>query len=280
MKPLLRVVAMALVVIFTFSSVAWAGAVEYNNLPQSQPQVGVQGNQDTQLDTKIILPPAKHNPPAKYNPPVIHNPPAKHNPPVVHNPPAKHNPPVVHTAPVKHNPPVVHNANHNKQYRYNAQRYHHWNNTTWPHDRPWHRYINDWNWFIGLGVVGLGAYYVDTNYDRVMYVHFEPESKVYVQEIKTRYGDYNYRERISGFGGEGWRYYWTGEKNIICVFVRDDGYTHTFIWNRAETERQAITLGLLTVEQLAVYGPYNADMPPTLAEEYIKLVIWSQTEWK
>jgi len=266
MKPLLRLVAMALVVIFTFSSVAWAGAVQYKDLPQLQSQVGPQSDQYTPSSNQP--PQVKRNPPAVHRPPVVHNPPAVHKPPVVHNPPAVHKPPVGHHPSVTHRPPVIHNPHHNN-----------WNHN-WPHDRPWHRYFNDWNWFVGFGIVSLGAYYVDANYDRVMYVHFEPENKMYVQEVKARYGDYNYRERISGFGGEGWRYYWTGEQNIICVFVRDDGYTHTFIWNRAETEGQAIALGLLTAEQLAVYRPYNADMPPTLVTEYINLVIWSQTEWK
>lgn len=133
---------------------------------------------------------------------------------------------------------------------------------------------------MAFGILSLGAYYADNNYERVVYVQFETENRGYFNEVTKKYGDYIYRERASGFGGEGWRYYWISQQNIICLYVRDDGYTRTFVWNRAETENQAIILGLMTANQLAEYSMFTMDMPPGLAVEYITTVLWGQTEWE
>jgi hypothetical protein len=133
---------------------------------------------------------------------------------------------------------------------------------------------------VGFGIIGLGAYYLADNADRIVYVQFQSEDRRYFSQVRARYGDYNYRERIYGFGGEGWRYYWIQEQNVICVFVRNDGFAQTFIWNRAETDSQAVALGLLTAAQLAMFSQYSADMPPELVVDYLNIVIWSQTEWK
>ena len=128
--------------------------------------------------------------------------------------------------------------------------------------------------------MALGAYYLAGSNQDAIYVHFETEDRGYFNQVTLRYGDYIYRERIAGFGSLGWRYFWINSQNVICVFVRDDGYTHTYIWNRADAGNQALALGLLTADQLAAYDGYDANMPAALAAEYIGIVMWSQTEWK
>jgi hypothetical protein len=158
-------------------------------------------------------------------------------------------------------------------------RYYHWDRG-WPHDRPWGRYFRDWEWFVGFGIIGLGAYYLAESADDMVYVHFETENRGYFRAVTQRYGHYIYRERAVGFGGLGWRYYWMNEQNAVCIFVRDDGYCHTFIWSRADAGRQALVLGLLTEDQLADFGEYNAATPAVLVAEYIRIVMWGQTEWR
>lgn len=67
---------------------------------------------------------------------------------------------------------------------------------------------------------------------------------------------------------------------MICIFVQDDGYTHTYIWNRGEAEAQAVALQLVTDEKIAEYTYYGADMPAYMAWDYATSVLWTQTEWQ
>ncbi len=161
---------------------------------------------------------------------------------------------------------------------FDKHRHHHWGRD-WPHHH-WGHHFHDWDWFVGFGILTLGAYYLADNAQEAIYIHFETEDRTYFQQLSLRYGDYIFRERVAGFSGLGWRYYWIDDTNVVCVFVRDDGYAHTFIWNRADAGGQAVALGLLTAGQLAVYDGYSANMPAAMAEEYVRVVMWSQTEWQ
>ncbi len=176
-----------------------------------------------------------------------------------------------------HHDGIKHHGGHGRHH--DRHRHHHWGRDWHSH---WHggHHFHDWDWFVGFGIIALGAYCIAENAEETIYVHFETENRTYFREVSQRYGDYIYRERIAGFGGEGWRYFWVDSENVVCVFVRDDGYTHTFIWSRADAGAQAVAINLLTAAQLAAYDGYAADMPAALAQEYIGIVMWSQTEWK
>lgn len=279
MKRLFVYLATGLLITFAFSSVALAGVPETRDVQQnvftmmSQEYRGQYPVVPDEQKPPVQRPPNVQKPPAQ-KPPTVHRPPAQ-RPPTVHKDPG-HRPPTVHKQP-GHRPPTGHRP---PVYRHhNPDNWHHWGHD-WPRHRNWHHHFHDWNWFVGFGILTIGAYYVDNDPDRVVYVQFETERRGYLNEVTKKYGSYIYRERANGFGGEGWRYYWIGEQNITCVYIRDDGHTRTFVWNRAETEGQAIALGLIDAETLAEYRQYNADMPPDLAVEYIMTVLWSQTEWQ
>ncbi|MDP4127144.1 MAG: hypothetical protein Q8912_09400 [Bacillota bacterium] len=297
MKRISVFIVAVLVVVFAFTSVAWAGPAISRDLQQVQYANDDNSSQMAQNNNQYKLPkkpggdkhPIIKHPGGDKHPEIKHpggdkHPGIKHpggdKHPEIKHPGGDKHPGIKHPGGDKH-PGIKHPGGdkHHPHERHDGHRYHHWDRG-WPHDRPWGHYFHDWDWFVTFGVIGLGAYYLAEDVDNVVYIHFETENRAYFREVTQRYGSYIYRERVAGFGGEGWRYYWINDQNVVCVFVRDDGYTHTFIWNRTEAGSQAITLGLLTGDQLVAYSEYNSDMPAALAAEYIRIVMWGQTEWE
>jgi len=258
----------ALIFVFAFTSVAWAGPAVARDLQQLQPP----GDNGTPLAEKDLYKDGHGG--------------DKHKGGIKHGGGDKHKGGIKHGGGDKHKGSIKHGGGRHDGIKHHGHGLHHHRNNHHHWGRDWHRHwhwghhFRDWDWFVGFGILSLGAYYLADNAESAIYVHFETEDRTYFRQISQRYGDYVYRERIAGFGGLGWRYFWINSENVVCVFVRDDGYTHTFIWNRAEAGAQALALGLLTAAQLAEYDGYAADMPAALASEYIGIVMWSQTEWK
>ncbi|MDT8903084.1 proline-rich domain-containing protein [Anaeroselena agilis] len=152
---------------------------------------------------------------------------------------------------------------------------HHSRHRYWPDSGDWHRHFRDWSWFISHKVRGFGACYADDRRDRALYIHFEPQDDNYLYMLESRYGHYTYRARHRCHGGDGWCHYWFRGDNIIAFFRGDDGYSHTFVWRRDEVESHALAIGIITPGLRIIYGSYDADMPPDLADGYTREVLWA-----
>lgn len=146
----------------------------------------------------------------------------------------------------------------------------------WPDSDVWHRRFRDWPW-----LSTHRAHNFDACYDRhgkPVYISYEPLDGDYLYSLEERYGECHYRERHHHHGAYGWCYYWFGGGNVIALFVGDDGYSQTFIWQRDEAESQAVALGILTPDLRVVYGRYDAAMPPDLAADYARDVLWATVD--
>ncbi len=157
---------------------------------------------------------------------------------------------------------------HPGAYRHHS-RYHYW-----PDNDRWHHHFRDWSWFISHRVLNIGVVYADAARAHEVYVHYEPQDGNYLYLLESRYGPCTYRERHYRYGDYGWSYYWFSAENVIAFFVRDDGYSRAFIWRRAEAEDRALSLGLLTRDLQLYYSSYAADMPPELAADYARDILW------
>ncbi len=146
----------------------------------------------------------------------------------------------------------------------------------WPDSDVWHRRFRDWPW-----LSSHRAHNFDTCYDRhgrPVYISYEPLDDNYFYSLGERYGEYHFRERHHRHGIYGWCYYWFGGGNVIALFVGDDGYSQTFIWQRDEAEGEAIALGILTPDLQLVYSRYDAAMPPEIAAGYARDVLWATVD--
>lgn len=143
----------------------------------------------------------------------------------------------------------------------------------WPGGDAWHRRFRDWSWLSSHRAHNFAACY--GRYGHPVYVSYEPLEDDYLYMLEARYGPGQYSERHYHHGVYGWCHYWFGGGNVIALFIGDDGYAQTFIWQRAEVESQAVALGIITPELQLVYGSYDDAMPPDLAAGYARDILWA-----
>jgi len=260
MKKIFRLSAFVVLAVFSFTSLAWAGPAVHRNGPPTSPRIA------PAHDLAARPTSFRHSPDARQQ--------KFHYKPGVHHQKPHHNSNIYHYK-------VHHKSNIHRHKIVHKHHHRHFRHDGWKHDRHWRHRFHDWPWFAAFGLLAAEAFYIGEKIgDDAVYVRFEAQDSRYFAAIEAKYGNYNYRERVIGCGGEGWRYFWFTDQNVICVFVRDDGYTHTYLWNRGEVEAQAVALGLATEGQLAAYASYGADMPADMAADYAAAVLWPQTEWK